>query len=85
MKTANPALYMRTRPKMSPMRPKVTTRTAVTTRYPMSIHRRKPTFAGRKGSRPMPRKMAGSEMITMEVSSDAMKTPRVVLDSTVHL
>ena len=30
--TANPALYMRTRPTMSPRRPKVTTSTAVTTR-----------------------------------------------------
>jgi hypothetical protein len=31
VKMANPALYMRTRPKMSPIRPKVTTSTAVTT------------------------------------------------------
>ncbi len=30
--TAKPALYMRTRPKMSPRRPKNTTSTAVTTR-----------------------------------------------------
>ena len=30
--TANPALYIRTRPNMSPSLPKVTTRTAVTTR-----------------------------------------------------
>ncbi len=40
VKTAKPALYMRTRPNMSPSRPKVTTSTAVTTRYPMSIHSR---------------------------------------------
>jgi hypothetical protein len=40
VKTAKPALYMRTRPKMSPMRPKVTTSTAVTTMYPCSNHRR---------------------------------------------
>ena len=32
VKTANPALYIRTRPYMSPRRPKLTTRTAVTTR-----------------------------------------------------
>ncbi len=32
LKTANPALYMRTRPYMSPRRPNVTTSTAVTTR-----------------------------------------------------
>ena len=31
VKMAKPALYMRTRPKMSPMRPRVTTSTAVTT------------------------------------------------------
>ena len=30
--TANPRLYIRTRPKMSPIRPNVTTSTAVTTR-----------------------------------------------------
>ncbi len=32
VKMAKPALYIRTRPKMSPRRPKVTTSTAVTTR-----------------------------------------------------
>ena len=32
VKIANPALYIRTRPYMSPSRPKVTTSTAVTTR-----------------------------------------------------
>ncbi len=32
VKTAKPALYIRTRPNMSPIRPKVTTSTAVTTR-----------------------------------------------------
>ncbi len=40
VKTAKPRLYMRTRPNMSPMRPKLTTSTAVTTMKPMSIHRR---------------------------------------------
>jgi hypothetical protein len=33
----------------------------------------------------MPRKMAGRLMITIELSSVAMKAPRVVFDSTVHL
>ncbi len=32
VKTANPRLYIRVRPYMSPMRPKLTTSTAVTTR-----------------------------------------------------
>ena len=32
VKMAKPALYMRTRPYMSPSRPKATTRTAVTSR-----------------------------------------------------
>ena len=40
VKMAKPRLYILTRPKMSPIRPKVTTRTAVTTRYPMRIHSR---------------------------------------------
>jgi hypothetical protein len=34
---------------------------------------------GASGSRWMPRKMAGSAMMTMEPSSVAMKTPAVVL------
>ncbi len=40
VKMAKPALYIFTRPNMSPIRPKVTTSTAVTTRYPMRIHSR---------------------------------------------
>ncbi len=40
VKARKPKLYILTRPKMSPMRPKVTTSTAVTTRYPISIHSR---------------------------------------------
>ena len=38
-----------------------------------------------KGSRWMPRKIAGSEMITIEPSSVAMNIPSVVLDSATHL
>ena len=39
-KMAKPRLYMRTRPYMSPSRPRVTTRTAETSRYPISIQSR---------------------------------------------
>ena len=38
VKTANPRLYIFTRPNMSPTRPSVTNRTARTTMKPMSIH-----------------------------------------------
>ena len=40
VKTAKPMLYIRTRPNMSPSRPKDTTSTAVTTRKPINIHSR---------------------------------------------
>src|SRR2546423_7497457 len=40
---------------------------------------------GRSGSRWIPRKIAGSEMITIELPSVAMNTPRVVFDRAVHL
>ena len=40
VKIANPRLYIRTRPNMSPSRPKLTTSTADTTRNPMNIHSR---------------------------------------------
>ncbi len=85
LNTAKPALYMRTRPKMSPRRPNVTTSTAVTTRYPISIQRRKPTLPGCSGSSWMPRKIAGSAIRTIEASREAMNTPRVVFDKTIHL
>ncbi len=42
-------------------------------------------FDGCSGSRWIPRKIAGREMITIELSSVAMNTPRVVFDSAVHL
>jgi hypothetical protein len=42
-------------------------------------------FPGVRGSRWMPRKMAGSEMRTIDASSDAMNMPSVVFDSAVHL
>ena len=40
VKMAKPRLNIRTRPNMSPSRPKVTTSTAVTTRKPIIIHSR---------------------------------------------
>ena len=40
---------------------------------------------GASGSRWMPRKIAGSEMITIEASTVAMNMPSVVLDSATHL
>ncbi len=40
VKTANPRLYMRTRPYMSPTRPKLTTSTAVTNMKPIRTHRK---------------------------------------------
>ena len=42
-------------------------------------------FPADSGSRWMPRKMAGSEMMTIEPSSVDMKTAAVVLASAVHL
>jgi hypothetical protein len=40
VKTAKPRLNMRTRPYMSPRRPRLTSRTASTTRKPSSSQRR---------------------------------------------
>ena len=42
-------------------------------------------LAGWSGSSWMPRKMAGSEMSTIELSSVAMNMPSVVFDRAVHL
>src|SRR5579859_4372038 len=42
-------------------------------------------LAGAKGSSPIPRKMAGSEMMTIDPSTVAMNTPSVVFDSATHL
>jgi len=40
---------------------------------------------GASGSSPMPRKIAGSAMITIEPSIALISTPSVVLDSATHL
>jgi hypothetical protein len=42
-------------------------------------------FDGWSGSSRIPRKMAGREMITIDESTLAMNTPRVVFDRAVHL
>lgn len=84
VKTANPALYMRTRPYMSPIRPKVTTSTAVTTKYPVINHSSRLVFPGCRGSIPIPRKMSGSAISMIDALIVAIRTPSVVLDSTTH-
>ncbi len=38
VKIAKPSVYIRTRPKMSPTRPKLTTSTDVTSKNPIKIH-----------------------------------------------
>ena len=40
---------------------------------------------GASGSRPIPRKIAGSEMITIDWLIVASSTPTVVLDNAIHL
>ena len=84
-KIANPRLYIRTRPNMSPSRPKLTTSTAVTTRYPMSSQSSRLVLPGCSGLTPMPRKMSGSAISMMEALMVAISMPRVVLDSAIHL
>ena len=84
-KIANPRLNIRTRPNMSPSRPKLTTRTAVTTRYPMSSQSSRVVLPGCSGLTPMPRKISGSAISRMEALTVAISMPRVVLDSAIHL
>jgi len=65
---------------MSPSRPRLTTRTACTSKYPMIIHSRYVMLPAANGCRPMPRKIAGIEMITIEASIIATIMLSVVLD-----
>ncbi len=51
----------------------------------MSIHSKKPVFDGVSGSMPIPLKIAGSEMRTIEELIVPIRTPRVVLESAIHL
>ena len=70
---------------MSPSRPKLTTRTAVTTRYPISSHNSRVVLPGCSGLTPMPRKMSGRAISMMDELTVAISMPSVVLDSATHL
>jgi hypothetical protein len=85
VKTAKPRLYIRTRPNMSPTRPRLTTSTAVTSKKPMKTHRKYEVLEGVKGLSEMPRKMSGSDMSKMDWLIVTIKTPSVVLDRAIHL
>src|SRR5438270_9799998 len=83
--TAKPRLYMRTRPYMSPTRPRLTTSTLVTSRNPIRIQRKYDVLPGASGFILMPRKMSGRAIIRIELLIVAIRTPIVVLDSAIHL
>ncbi len=84
-KIAKPMLNMRTRPNMSPRRPKLTTSTAVTTMKPIIIHSRMVVLPACSGLMPMPRKMFGSAISTIDELTVTISTPSVVLDRAIHL
>jgi hypothetical protein len=84
-KTAKPMLYMRTRPNMSPRRPKLTTSTPVTTRKPISIHSKIVVLPGCSGLMPMPRKMLGRAISMIDELTVAISMPSVVFDKAIHL
>ena len=85
VKMANPRLYIRTRPYMSPTRPKLTTSTAVTSRKPIRIHRKYEVLPGARGWRWIPRKMSGSEMRRIDWLMVTIRIPSVVLERAIHL
>jgi hypothetical protein len=85
VKTANPRLYIFTRPNMSPTRPSVTNKTARTTMNPIRIHNMYPVFEGVSGFRWMPRKMAGRAISTIDWLMNTMSVPRVMFDRAIHL
>ena len=85
VKIKKPRLYRRTRPKTSESRPQVTSKTAVTTRYPISDQSSTEVCPGASGSIPIPRKMSGSAISTMLLFNAAIKMPRVVFESAIHL
>ena len=85
VKIANPRLNILTRPNMSPSRPKLTTSTAVTTEYPVSSHSSRLALPGASGLTPMPRKMSGSAISTMDWLIVIISTPMVVFDRAIHL
>src|ERR1035437_4723415 len=85
VKMANPRVNIRTRPKMSPTRPKLTTSTEVTNKKPVRIHKKYGVLDGAKGLRWMPRKILGNAMSRIEPLIVASRMPRVVLDRAIHL
>src|SRR3984893_464950 len=70
---------------MSPTRPRLTTRTEVTSVNPMNIHRKYEVFDGTSGSSLMPRNSAGSEISRIDWLIVTIKIPSVVLDKAIHL
>ena len=84
-KIAKPMLNMRTRPNMSPRRPKLTTSTAVTTMNPIISHSKRVVLPGCSGLMPMPRKISGIAISTMDELMVTISTPSVVLDRAIHL
>ena len=85
VKTANPRLYILTRPNMSPTRPKLTTSTAVTNRKPIISHRKYDVLPAARGFKWIPRKMSGKEIRVMEALMVTMSTPMVVFVRAIHL
>jgi hypothetical protein len=85
VKTANPRLYILTRPYMSPTLPRLTTSTAVTSKKPVSIHKKYDVFDEASGSRWMPRKMSGREISRIDWLMVTINMPSVVFDSANHL
>ena len=83
--TANPKLYIRTRPNMSPTRPRLTTKTAVTSKNPMNTHRKYEVLDGVRGLREMPRKISGNDMSRIDWLIVTINTPSVVLERAIHL
>ena len=83
VKMANPNLHRRTRPSMSEIRPKVTSRAAATMKCPKRSQIRH--WNGVRGLMSLPREMAGREIRTTGLSVDALRTPRVVFDRAIHV
>ncbi len=85
VKIAKPRLYIRTRPNMSPTRPRLTTSTEVTSKNPIRIQRKYEVFSGASGSISIPRKMSGRAMRRIELLIVTIRMPMVAFDSAIHL
>ena len=85
VKMAKPSVYIRTRPKMSPTRPRLTTSTDVTSRKPIRIHRKYEVLPGASGFSLMPRKMSGRAMSRIDELMVTINMPMVVLVRATHL